>query len=169
MELLEGIYTRKSVRKFADKEIEQEKIDALMKAAMSGPSAINKQPWMFYVVKSEEKKKEVNKHVPFGKYKSPIIIVPCARESHAIPLNRDLMFCDLGAATENILLAAHALGLGGVWCAVYPGKRNIKGVAKALGAPLGITPYAALYIGYPSEDDNSKVKDKFKEKNVKII
>ncbi|MCR4911208.1 MAG: nitroreductase family protein [Bacilli bacterium] len=169
MEALEAILTRKSVRQFADKEVEQEKIDILMKAAMSAPSAINKQPWVFYVIKSEEKKAEVNKYVTFGKYKSPIIIIPCTNSLNAIPLAHDLMYCDLGAATENILLAAHSLGLGGVWCAVYPRKENMKKIAKAIGAPLGVMPYAALYIGYPSEDDKSKVKDKYKEKNVKVI
>ena len=169
MEAIEAILTRKSVRKFLDKEIEPEKLDLLMKAAMSAPSAINKQPWCFYIVKSEEKKAEVNKYVTFGKYDSPVIIIPCTNDLHAIPLAHDLMYCDLGAATQNILLAAHDLGLGAVWCAVYPRKENMKKIAKAIGAPIGVLPYAALYVGYPSEDDTSKVKDKYKEKNVKII
>ena len=91
------------------------------------------------------------------------------KESKVIPLAHDLMYCDLGAATENILLAAHELGLGAVWCAVYPRKEHMKKIAKIIEAPIGHHPYAAIYIGYPSEDDKSKVKDKFDEKNIKIL
>lgn len=169
MDAIETILTRKSVRSFSEKEIEQEKIDTLMKAAMAAPSAVNRQPWVFYVIKSEEVKERVIKAMPFGKYKSPIIVIPCIKESHAIPLAHDLVNCDLSAGTENILLAAHALGLGAVWCAVYPDKIRIKNIAKAIGTKLGETPFSAIYIGYPSEDDKSKVKDKYTDKNVKII
>lgn len=169
MNTLEAIYTRKSVRNFSNKSIEKEKIDQILKAAMSAPSAINRQPWFFYVVESEEKKSEIKKAMTFGKYDSPIIIIPCAKESKVIPLAHDLMYCDLGAATENILLAAHELGLGAVWCAVYPRKEHMKKIAKIIEAPIGHHPYAAIYIGYPSEDDKSKVKDKFDEKNIKIL
>ena len=169
MNAIETILSRKSVRNFADKEIEQEKIDILMKAAMAAPSAVNRQPWVFYVCKSEEVKNAIIKAMPFGKYKSPIIIIPCVKESHAIPFAHDLVNCDLSAATENILLAAHALGLGAVWCAVYPDKKRIKDIANAIKCKAGETPFSAIYIGYPSEDDKSKVKDKYSEKNVKVI
>ena len=169
METIEAIKTRKSVRSFSTKEIEEEKIETLMKAAMSAPSAINRQPWHFYVVKDENKKKELIKTVQFGKYKSPIIIIPCIKVVATIPFNHDLAVCDLSAATENILLAAHDMGLGAVWCAIFPNKANIKAVAKVLDAPLGISPFCAIYVGYPSEDDSSKVKDKYNEKAVKVI
>ena len=169
METLEAIYTRKSVRNFSNKEIEEEKIEKILKAAMSAPSAINRQPWMFYVVKSESKKKEIIRLMNFGKYNSPIIIIPCGKDSKAIPLAHDLMYCDLGAATENILLAAHDLGLGAVWCAIYPRKELMKKIAQTIGAPLGQHPYAAIYIGYPSEDDKSKIKDKYNKDNIKVI
>ena len=169
METLEAIYTRKSVRNFSNKEIEDEKIEKILKAAMSAPSAINRQPWEFYVIKSKEKKDEIKKAMAFGKYDSPIIIIPCGKDSKAIPLAHDLMYCDLGASTENILLAAHDLGLGAVWCAVYPRKELMKKIASIIEAPIGHHPYAAIYIGYPSEDDKSQAKDKYNDKNIKVI
>lgn len=169
METLEAIYTRKSVRSFSDRQIEEEKIEQILKAAMSAPSAINRQPWMFYVIKSEEKKNEIKKAMAFGKYDSSIIIIPCGKDTKAMPLAHDLMYCDLGAATENILLAAHDLELGAVWCAIYPRKELMKKIRKIIGAPIGEHPYSAIYIGYPSEDDKSKVKDKFDIKNIKEI
>ena len=163
MDALENILTRKSVRQFADQEIEEDKIDTLLKAAMSAPSGVNKQPWKFIVVKSKENREKVIKEMPFGKYNSPVIIIPCVRDLATVPLNHDLAYCDLSAATENILLAAHALGLGAVWCAIYPSKQRIKNIKKALGLSVGLSPFSAIYIGYPSKDDKSKIKDKYKE------
>ena len=90
MDAVENIVTRKSVRNFSDKEIEQEKIDLILKAAMASPSGVNKQPWKFVVVKTIENKKKVIDNMPFGKYKSPIIIIPCVRDLETVPFNHDL-------------------------------------------------------------------------------
>lgn len=169
MDAIENILTRKSVRQFDSKEIEQEKIDLLLKAAMASPSGVNKQPWKFIVVKSEENKKKVIDNMPFGKYSSPIIIITCVRDLETVPFNHDLAYCDLSSASENILLMANALGLGSVWCAIYPHKGRIKAIKKALGLPLGISPFSAIYVGYPSEDDKSQVKDKYKERNIEYL
>ncbi|MBO6280460.1 MAG: nitroreductase family protein [Bacilli bacterium] len=169
MEAIETILTRKSVRQFSDKEIEEEKIETILKAAMASPSAVNRQPWEFYVVKNKEYKEAIKKAMPFGKFDSPIIIIPCVKESATLPINHDLCYCDLSAASENILLAAHALGLGAVWCAIYPGKDRIKAIKKAINIPLGLTPFSAIYIGYPSEEDKSVIKDKYDIKKVRTI
>lgn len=169
METIETILTRKSVRDFKDTPIEEEKIQLLMKAAMAAPSAMNRQPWEFIIVESEEKKEAVRKAMPFGKYKSAIIVIPCVKESAAVPFMHDLVSCDLAAASENILLAAHDLGLGAVWCAIYPGKPLMNSIKKAIDIPNGLTPYSAIYIGYPSDTDKSKVKDKFDSKRIRRI
>ena len=169
METIEALLTRKSVRSFKNQEVDEETINTLLKAAMAAPSAVNRQPWVFYVCKSQEVKNAVIKAMPFGKYKSPIIIVPCIDESRAIPFMHDLVNCDLSAATENILLAAHALGLGAVWCAVYPDKKREKDIATAIKCKKGETPFSAIYIGFPDDEDKSKVKDKYNPKNVVII
>ena len=169
MEIIEVIFTRKSVRSFSAKEIDKEIIDTLLRAGMAAPTGVNKQPWKFVVVKNKTKREEVIKVMPFGKYDSPIIIIPCVRDLATVPLMHDLAYCDLSAATENILLAAHGLGLGAVWCAVYPSKQRAKQIKKVLGLPLGITPFSCIYVGYPSENDKSKVKDKYKTDNIEII
>ena len=169
METIEAILSRKSVRQFADKEIEEDKINTLLKAAMAAPSGINLQPWKFIVIKDKDKKEAVKKVLPFGKYDSPIIIVPCVKDLSTIPFNHDLAYCDVSAATENILLAAHDLGLGAVWCAIYPNKKHVKEMRKVLEQGLTISPFSCIFIGYPSENDKSKVKDKFKENNVQFF
>lgn len=169
MEVIDAILSRKSVRQFSDKEIAEDTITTLLKAAMAAPSAVNRQPWKFVVVKDPQKKKELIDIMPYGKYDSPIIIVPCVKELSTIPTMHDLAFCDLAAATENILLAAHALGLGAVWCAVYPNKGRIKEIKKILDLPITINPYSCIYVGYPAQEDKSKVKDKFDENNILVI
>lgn len=169
METLETILTRKSVRSFDEKHIEEDKIETLMKAAMAAPTGVNRQPWEFYICKSEETKDQVKKAMPFGKYNADIIVITCVKEIATMPMMHDLAFCDLSAATENILLAAHDMGLGGVWCAIYPDKIRIKTIKKALKIPAGLTPFSAIYLGYPAKDDKSKVKEKYNNKKVRII
>jgi len=169
MDASENIFSRKSVRKFLSKEIEQEKIDTLLKAAMSAPSAMNFQPWHFVVIKEKENKDRVIAHMPFGKYDSPVIIIPCVKNLRSVPFHTDLSNCDLSAASENILLAAHALGLGAVWCAIYPSKARAKAIKKELGLSFGLTPFCAIYIGYPDPNDKGQVKNKYKEKNVSYM
>ena len=136
---------------------------------MAAPSGVNLQPWKFIVIKDKDTKEAVKKVLPFGKYDSPIIIIPCVKDLSTIPFNHDLAYCDVSAATENILLAAHDLGLGAVWCAIFPNKKHIKEMRKALNQGLTISPFSCIFVGYPAENDKSKVKDKFKESNVQII
>ncbi len=168
MKTLECIKQRKSVRSFTDQEISEEQIKLLMEAAMSSPSGMNKQPWEFYIVKSEEYKSKIRKAMPFGKYKSPIIIITCVKESHTLPFSaHDLAYCDLSASTENILLEATELGLGSVWCAIYPNKKLQEEIKNVLDLPKGITPFSAIYVGY--EEGSSKPKDKFDIKRYHII
>ena len=166
MDNIETILTRKSVRDFASKEVEKEKIDLLLKGAMASPSAMNRQPWKFVVVTNKEKIEEIKKAMPFGKHNAPLIIVPCIDEIAASLLNKGLAACDLAASSENILLMAHSLSLGAVWCAIYPNKMQIKKMRKVLGLSPTLSPFSCIYIGYPSDSDKSKVKDKFKEKNI---
>ena len=166
MDAVEAILTRKSVRNFAPNEVEEEKIQLLLKAAMSAPSAINKQPWKFVIIKNKDKIEDIKTAMPFGKYNAPLVIVPCINDLAAIPFAHDLANCDLSAATENILLMAHSLDLGAVWCAIYPNKEQIKKMRKVLDLGINLSPFSCIFIGYPSKDDKSEVKDKYKENNI---
>ena len=169
MDAIEAIITRKSVRNFADKEVEEDKVELLLKAAMAAPSAVNKQPWKFVVVSNKDKIEDIKKAMPFGKYNAPLIIIPCINDLATIPLPHDLANCDLSAATENILIMSNAIGLGAVWCAIYPSKGQIKKIRKVLDLGATLSPFSCIFIGYPSENDKSKVKDKYKESNIIAI
>ncbi len=169
METLETIRVRRSVRSFSSKEVTDEIIDKLMHAAMASPSAVDRRPWFYYVIKDEETKQKVIDNMQFGKYKSPIIIIPCINELKTIPFMKELAALDLASSTENILLAATDLGLGSVWCAIYPNKSHSKAIQKALDMPLSRIPFSAIYLGYPNENDKGKIKDKYDESKIKII
>ena len=102
MDILEEIKRRRSVRKFQKKEINKEDIDKLLQAAMAAPSAIDRRPWEFYVITNEEKLAKIREIMPFGKYESPLIIIPVINRLKIIPFKKELAVCDLSAATENI-------------------------------------------------------------------
>ena len=164
MDALEVILTRKSVRQFDEREIEEEKINTLLKAAMASPSGVNKQPWKFVVVKTKENKQKVIDNMPFGKYNSPIIIIPCVKDLETVPLNHDLAYCDLSSATENILLAAEAMGLGAVWTACWPYEDRYSVVKEVLGIPENVMPLAIIPVGHPAE--TPAPKDKWRPEKI---
>lgn len=149
MEALEAIYTRRSIRKYRPETIPQDLIEALLKAAMSAPSATNKQSWHFVVITDREKLESIPHFHPYSNMllQAPLAIVVCG-DTEAQP---DYWVQDCAAATENILLAAHAKGLGGVWLAIYPREPRIKGLQDMLGLPDHIIPLSLVSLGYPSE------------------
>jgi nitroreductase len=152
MDLMNKILTRRSVRKYTEQDISEETIKELLKAAMQAPSAHNKQPWHFIVIRSKD---TMNKIMEFHEYSkmlkgSPVVIAVCADVAHYdfIPYWPQ----DCAAATENILLAAHSLGLGGTWMGVYPAEDYPEEVAEILSIPEGIVPFNLIALGYPAEE-----------------
>ena len=169
MELKEALLKRRSVRKFTDEPVSEEMIQELLHAAMSGPSACNRRPWEFYVVRDPEALAGLRGCIHFGKMKSTLAIVVCGNLRHALPLQMSAYWIqDCSAATENILLRCTDLGLGAVWCGVHPQKRAEAAVRKVLGIddekqiPLNI-----IHIGHPAEEPDAR--DQYDEKRVHFI
>lgn len=159
---IENILTRTSIRKYQDRAIEAGKIDTLLRAAMAAPTAVNKQPWHFVVVTDKQKIAQLGGD-RFGK--APLAIVVCGDMEKALQgPGRDFWIQDVSAATENLLLAAHALGLGAVWTGGYPRMERCANIAAAIGTPEYIIPLCVVYVGYPDEQPESK--QKFKTENV---
>ena len=145
------IFKRRSIRKYQDKAIEEEKIKLLLKAAMAAPSARNTQPWEFYVIQDKEMIKElarVNQHYAFAE-NAPLIIIPCFRLD---PERYEFNLIDTSNATENLLLEATSLGLGACWCAIEPRLDRIEGVEKIINIKEGLRAFALVPIGYPLEE-----------------
>lgn len=147
---MNAIFERVSVRQYTEKEIEDEKIELLLKAAMAAPSALNQQPWEFYVVTNKEiieKLSTCSKYTGFTK-DAPLIIVPCMENDTIAP---EYSRVDVAASVENILLEATELDLGATWCAVEPDGTRIQNVRDVLDIPQTLTPFSIIGIGYPKE------------------
>ena len=149
---METILTRRSIRKYTSKPVSKSLTKKLIKAAMSAPSAGNEQPWHFIIIDKKKILKEIPKIHPHASMLNfaPKAILICAdttREKH-----KGFSPIDCAAATENLLLAAHANGLGACWLGVYPSRdKRIINIRKLLNIPTHIIPFAIVAIGYPTE------------------
>ncbi len=163
---IENIMTRTSIRQFKAQPVEQDKVDILLKAAMAAPSALNLQPWHFIVINDKETIALLSGKQPTS---APLMIAVCGdTDKTMLPDGStklpDFWVEDVSAATENLLLAAHALGLGAVWTGVYPAMDRTAEVANVLNCPQNIVPLAVVRVGYP--DESPEPKNKFKEENI---
>lgn len=163
---IENIMTRTSIRQFKAQPVEQDKVDILLKAAMAAPSALNLQPWHFIVINDKETIALLSGKQPTS---APLMIAVCGdTDKTMLPDGStklpDFWVEDVSAATENLLLAAHALGLGAVWTGVYPAMDRTAEVANVLNCPQNIVPLAVVRVGYP--DESPEPKNKFKEDNI---
>lgn len=165
---IENILTRTSVRQFDPaRSISADTVETLLRAAMAAPTAVNKQPWQFIVLDKRESIDSLSQYLPYAKMleHAPLAIVTCGDLTQAIEGEGEPYWIqDVSAATENLLLAAHALGLGAVWTGVYPIADRVEGVRKALSMPDSIVPLAVVPIGYPAIDQAPK--DKWKPEKV---
>ena len=163
---IENIMTRTSIRQFKAQPVEQDKVDILLKAAMAAPTALNLQPWHFIVINDKETIALLSGKQPTN---APLMIAVCGdTDKTMLPDGStklpDFWVEDVSAATENLLLAAHALGLGAVWTGVYPAMDRTAEVANVLNCPQNIVPLAVVRVGYP--DESPEPKNKYKEENI---
>ena len=150
MEAIEAIMSRRSIRKYKSKKIPEEIITTLLKAAMNAPSAHNKQPWHFIVIDDYETLMSVTEYHQYSKmleHASHAIVVLGDNEIQTT----DFWIHDCSAATENILIAATALGLGAVWLGVHPSEALMEGTKKLFNIPDHVTPLGIISLGYPDE------------------
>ncbi|MFH1010531.1 MAG: nitroreductase family protein [bacterium] len=151
METIEAIYTRRSIRKYASEPISEEMIHELLTAAMYAPSAGNQQPWHFVVITERRLLDAIPSFHPHAKMlkQAPVAILVCGDPTLEKYKGRWMLDCS--AATQNILLAAHARGLGTVWVGIYPERERIENMQRLLNLPPHIIPLALIPIGYPAE------------------
>ena len=148
---MKQIINRASVRSFAERKVEPEKIELLMRAAMAAPSACNQQPWEFVVVTDPAMLEKLSECSPYAGClrRAPLGIAVCMRtEGLRAPEYAQI---DASAATENILLEAVHLGLGAVWLGIAPGPERMTAVRQVIGAPETIQPFGLIACGYPDK------------------
>lgn len=153
-----NIMTRTSVRQYTDHPISADTLETLLKAGMAAPTAVNKQPWAFVVTTGRDALDSLATLQPRLQTAAAAITV-CGDMTRAIEgEGRDFWVQDCSAATENILLAAHALGLGAVWTGVYPIAERVDDVSRALALPDSVVPMCIIAVGYPLADQEPKDK-----------
>lgn len=151
---IENIMTRASVREYIDSLVPDSVVVKILRAGMAAPTAANRQPWHFYVIENQTVKDSIASAFKYAKMVSgsAFDVVVCG--------NTNLMFTgdtpargnwvlDCSAATENMLLAAHALGVGAVWCGMYPEDDRVADLKRILSLPDTLVPLNVVSFGYP--------------------
>ena len=164
---IENIMTRTSIRSFTDRQVSADTIEMLLRAGMAAPTAVNKQPWHFVVINDRAVMDSLGGNGRQSQMwkESPLAIAVCGDMEKALEGPAQAFWVqDCSAATENILLAAHALGLGAVWTGCYPMEERMTNVSQVLNLPETIVPLCVIVMGYPNESPDPK--DKWKPENV---
>jgi nitroreductase len=151
MDAVEAIFTRRSIRKYLDKPVPEELVEKLLAAAMQAPSARNQQPWRFVVIDDRAILAKIPEFMPNAAMVAgaPMAILVCGDLS--LEKSSGYWVVDCAAATQNILLAAHALGLGAVWTGVYPREKRMDGLRRLVGLPEKVLAHSLVVLGYPAE------------------
>ena len=148
--VLDLMYSRQRVRDFTDAPVSDDQVEAMLKAAMAAPSAQDRRPWHFVVVR---KRKMLDRLAEVHKYaymleKAPLAVIVCGDQN----VSEKYWVEDGCVATQNLLLAAKALGLGGVWISLYPKKKYQKAVRELLDIPEHVGVLCILALGTPAEE-----------------
>lgn len=162
---MDTILTRRSIRKYTKKQVPDETVRELLKASMSAPSAGNEQTWEFLIIRDRKTLTDLQKVHPHSQMldSASVAVLVCGdlkREVYS-----GFWVQDCSAATENLLLAAHAKGLGAVWLGIYPMQERVEGMKKLLMLPENIMPLALVPLGYPAEHKTSA--DRFDEARIR--
>lgn len=164
MELYEAILNRRSIRKYKSTEVTTGQIEKIIKAGMYAPSAVNKQPWHFIVFRDKDKVKGLLEVHPNASMllNSNVAVLVCWDEK----LQHDVGYgqVDCSAATQNMLLAAHDMGLGAVWTGIYPREKRMDACRTIFNLPDHIHAFAIVSIGYP--DEEKAMPERFRKERI---
>ena len=154
MDVFEAIKTRRSTRRYKSEDVSEEQVEKLLGAAIMAPSGGNMQPWDFIIIRGEEQKKALARAALGQMFiaTAPVVIVVCANKPRTARRYGErgaelYSLQDTAAATQNMLLAATAMGLAGCWVGAF----NDNAVSDVLGLPRNIRPVVILPIGVPDE------------------
>lgn len=163
MDAMQAILTRRSIRRYTDAEVSSETVTELLKAAMSAPTAAN-EPWDFVVIRDRSTFDGIRKFHPHAEMlkQARVGILVCADPTRETLKGRWPLDC--AAATENMLIAANALGLGACWVGIYPVEERISGVRELLAIPDHVVPLSMVSLGYPAE--TKRRPDRFRPERI---
>lgn len=150
MDIFEALMTRRSIRQFTSDPVSEAAILKVLEAAMMAPSAGNAQPWHFVLVTDRgllDKIAEIHPYAGMSRDAAAGILICGDLRCERYPGNWP---ADCSAATQNILLALHGLGLGGVWTGIWPGEELMQNFRELLGLPDEAMPLAFVPFGWPA-------------------
>lgn len=152
MDTLTALHCRRSCRQYTEEPVSEDALRTLLEAAMAAPSAHNCQPWHFVVVKEQSIKEAVSSLHPYIHMAkdAPLGILVCGNTS--LEKTPGFWVQDCSAASQNILLAATALGLGALWTGIYPLSGRVEAFQKLFALPDHIIPLTYLVIGHPKQE-----------------
>jgi nitroreductase len=164
METLEAIKTRRSIRNFIEQPISRDIVIELLEAAMFAPSAGNEQPWQFVILDDHRILDNIPRICSTAAMcrQAAVAILVCG--DAGLEKYPEFWVQDCSAAVENLLLAAHAMGLGAVWAGIYPLKDRVEGFRRLLNLPDEITPFALVPLGY--HEQKIAPQKRYKEERV---
>ena len=151
MDALEAIHTRRSIRKYLDRTVPEELVQKLLAAAMQAPSARNEQPWQFVIIDDRAMLAEIPGFMPNAAMAAEARLAILVCGDLDLEKSPGYWMVDCAAVVENMLLAAHALGLGAVWCGVYPREQRMASLKRLLGLPDNVLAHSLVVLGHPGE------------------
>jgi nitroreductase len=164
MEIFEAIHGRRSIRQFVSGPVEDATVRKILAAAMAAPSAGNEQPWHFVVIRDRSILTALSGAHPYADMVQHATLAMLVCADMKIVKHRDYWPADCAAASQNILLSVHALGLGSVWVGVYPREARIAEIRRVITLPDDIIPFSLLPIGIPGETKSSE--DRYKQERT---
>lgn len=159
MDAIFAIKTRISTRQFSDDPISDEALHIILEAGMSGPSAVNARPWSFIVIRDPEmlnRMADVNGRAAEPLRRAAMGILLCGDLERAFKPAPDYWVVDGSIAAQNMILAAHALGIGSVWLGTWPQEQKVQGQKELFRLPEHIVPHSIIAFGYPAEDTHKE-------------
>lgn len=159
MDAIKAIMERISTRQFSDKEISDDDLKIMLDAAMSGPTATNARPWSFIVVRDKEmllKMADANMKFAEPLRRATLGVLVCGDLERAYKAAPDFWVVDGSIAAQNMILAAHALGIGSCWLGVWPMQDRVENQAKLFDIPENIIPHSIIAFGYPKEESTKQ-------------
>lgn len=157
---LDFLFSRRSIRKYSDREIPESMLVDMLEAGMAAPSAVAKDPWHFIVLRSRSSIDQLAAALPNGKMlaEATAALVVCGDLDRAHDRQLSFLLQDVSASIENILLAANALGLGACWLGIHPREERMATVSRLYGLPANILPVSGISLGWPDEDKDRRTR-----------
>ena len=157
---LQFIFGRRSIRVYAPGEVSDATVARLLQAAMAAPSAVARDPWRFVVIRKPETLAAIAAALPNGSMlaSATVGIAVCGDLEAAHDRQLSYLLQDCSAAIENLLLAAHALGLGACWLGVHPRENRVRKLKEILSLPPPVIPVACISIGHPGEQKEPRTR-----------